>query len=110
MKLSENKSTLPGRKQIYRYKDEEGFFAYDIIALEEEPLTGEPLLVKTMEKGKLISELPSIEVIRNYAKKSLKKIPNKYQVLSNAPEYPVKLSQKLTDLTARLTIELRNRN
>lgn len=110
MKLSENKSTLPGRKQIYRNKDEEGFFTYDTIALEEETLTGEPLLIQTMEKGKLIYKLPSIEAIRDHAKKSLEKIPNKYQVLLNAPEYPIKYSQKLVNLTSRLTIELRNRN
>lgn len=110
MKLSENKSTLPGRKQVYRYKDENGFFAYDLIALEEETLNGEPLLVKTMEKGKLIYDLPSIEAIRDRVKKTLQKIPNKYLVSLKAPKYPVRLSQPLKNLTARLTNELRNKN
>lgn len=109
MKLSENKSTLPGRKQVYRYKDSKGFFSYDMIALEEESLSGKPLLIKTMENGKLIYDLPSLKVIRNYAKESLQKIPSKYRLLTNAPEYPVRLSPKLINLTMKLTRKLGNK-
>ena len=36
MKLSKDKITLPGRKQVYRFKNEEGFFKKDIIALSDE--------------------------------------------------------------------------
>jgi nicotinate phosphoribosyltransferase len=109
MKLSEGKSTLPGRKQIYRFKDKTGFFDYDIIGLQEEKLPGEPLLEKVMEKGELTYDLPSLIVIRKYAKEALQKLPNKYKILKAAPEYPVRLSQNLENLTRNLAITLRNK-
>ena len=99
MKLSKNKSTLPGKKQIFRFVDKDGFFIHDIIGLEEEKLSGESLLVKTMEKGKLIYNLPSLEAIRTNAKENLKKLPSKYHIFTNAPKYPVKLSKTLDKLT-----------
>lgn len=102
MKLSKNKSTLPGKKQIFRYIDENGLFTHDIIALEEEKLTGRSLLLKVMEKGKLIYNLPSLIAIRNYARENLKQFSSKYQVLTNAPTYPVKLSNKLEKLSKNL--------
>ena len=61
MKLSKDKITLPGRKQVYRFKDAAGNFEKDIIALADEKVQGEPLLVKVMEKGKLIYKLPSLD-------------------------------------------------
>ena len=42
MKLSKDKITLPGRKQVYRFKDAEGYFEKDIIALAEEKIAGRP--------------------------------------------------------------------
>lgn len=102
MKLSKNKLTLPGKKQIFRCSDKEGFFSHDIIALEEEKLPGECLLIKTMEQGKLIYHMPSLENIRAYAKENLKKLPSKYHTFTNAPKYPVKLSEKLDKLTKNL--------
>jgi nicotinate phosphoribosyltransferase len=109
MKLSEGKSTLPGRKQVYRFKDNRGYFDYDIIGLQEENLPGDPLLEKVMEKGELTYDLPSLTVIRKYAKETFQKLPNKYKILKNAPEYPVRLSQTLENLTRNLTVNLRNK-
>ncbi len=48
MKLSKDKITLPGRKQVYRFQDPERFFRRDVIALADEKVGGEPLLVKVM--------------------------------------------------------------
>ena len=64
MKLSKDKITLPGRKQVYRFRDAVGNFEKDIIALADEKVQGEPLLVKVMEKGKLIYKLPPLEYHR----------------------------------------------
>ena len=64
MKLSKDKITLPGRKQVYRFKDKDGSFRKDIIALADERVEGEPLLVKVMEKGKLTYNLPSLDAIK----------------------------------------------
>ena len=36
MKLSKDKITLPGRKQVYRFRNEDGTFSKDVIALADE--------------------------------------------------------------------------
>jgi nicotinate phosphoribosyltransferase len=102
MKLSKNKNTLPGRKQVYRVCNGDGDYQRDVIALSDEPAVGAPLLVKVIEKGKLVYCLPTLEEIRRTAAENISKLPSKYQALSNAPAYPVKLSQKLQDLTEKI--------
>jgi nicotinate phosphoribosyltransferase len=106
MKLSEGKATLPGRKQVYRFKDKNGNFAKDIIALADEKVKGKPLLVKVMEKGEIIYALPSLDEIRATAAESLSKLPEKYQKLTGAPTYPVELSQDLEILIRKLKKKL----
>ncbi len=110
MKLSEDKATFPGRKQVYRFTDDSGKFTHDIVGLDKENIIGEPLLIKVIEKGKLIYNLPSIEEIRNYAKISLQKLPNKYKILNNPQKYPVQLSQNLETLTRKLATQLRKKD
>jgi nicotinate phosphoribosyltransferase len=106
MKLSEGKVTLPGRKQVYRFKDKNGDFEKDVIALTDEKVDGEPLLVKVMEKGEIIYDLPSLDEIRATAAANLSKLPEKYKELTNAPEYPVELSRDLERLIRKLKRKL----
>jgi nicotinate phosphoribosyltransferase len=98
MKLSKDKITFPGRKQVYRFSSREGGFRKDVIALSDEQMDGEPLLVKVMEKGKLVYKLPRLSEIQANAKDNLSKLPAQYKALTNAPAYPVELSQKLVKL------------
>jgi nicotinate phosphoribosyltransferase len=106
MKLSKDKITLPGRKQVYRLKDAEGGFEKDTIALADEKVNGEPLLVKVMEKGKLTYALPSLEQIRGNATANLSKLPDEYKALTGAPVYPVELSRNLLNLVKTLKRQL----
>ena len=106
MKLSKDKITLPGRKQVYRLKKANGHLKKDVISLTDESIEGEPLLVKVMEKGKLSIGLPSLEQIRAAASENLSKLPEEYKVLTNAPTYPVELSQKLQNLIKTLKLQL----
>jgi len=106
MKLSKGKITLPGRKQVYRFKDAEGRFEKDTIALADEKVDGEPLLVKVMEKGKLTYALPSLEQIRGNAAENLSKLPDEYKALTDAPVYPVELSRNLLNLVKTLKRQL----
>jgi nicotinate phosphoribosyltransferase len=106
MKLSEGKATLPGRKQVYRFKDKNGNFAKDMIALADEKVKAEPLLVKVMEKGEIIYDLPSLDEIRATAAENLSKLPEKYKKLTGAPTYPVELSQDLEVLIRKLKKKL----
>jgi len=106
MKLSKDKITLPGRKQVYRFKNSDGIFLKDVIALTDEPAVGEPLLIQVMEKGKLLYKLPRLEEIRKIAADNLSKLPPQHKELMNAPAYPVELSQKLLDLIAKLKLQI----
>jgi nicotinate phosphoribosyltransferase len=106
MKLSKDKSTLPGRKQVYRFKGDDGSFRKDIIALADEGVDGEGLLVKVMEKGKLTYSLPTLPQIQAVAAESLSKLLNEYKALTDAPAYPVELSQKLQNLIKKLRAKL----
>lgn len=106
MKLSKDKITLPGRKQVYRSIDSDGNFAGDTIALADEKTDGAGLLVKVMDKGELCVSLPSLEKIRGFAKQNLAKLPAKYQQLNDTPVYPVLLSQRLKNLISELKEQL----
>jgi len=106
MKLSKGKITLPGRKQVYRFKNKDGSFEKDVIALTDESVEGEPLLVKVMEKGKLIYRLPSLDEIRANAAENLSKLPDDYKALTGAPVYPVELSRNLQNLIKTLKRQL----
>ncbi|MGA3288981.1 MAG: nicotinate phosphoribosyltransferase [Candidatus Bathyarchaeia archaeon] len=106
MKLSKDKITLPGRKQVYRFMDAAGNFEKDTIALADEKVQGEPLLVKVMEKGKLIYKLPSLGNIRATAAGNLSKLPKEYKALTGAPVYPVELSRNLLNLIKTLKRKL----
>jgi len=107
MKLSKGKITLPGRKQVFRVRDKMGNFVKDIIALHNEKVEGEPLLVRVMEKGEIIYDLPSLEDIRKRALENLSKLPMKYKRLKDAPHYPVVLSPRLKKMLNELTSELK---
>jgi nicotinate phosphoribosyltransferase len=106
MKLSKDKITLPGRKQVYRFKDDDGKVRWDVISLADEKSAGDPLLVRVMEKGKLTYNLPSLNEIRIKAAESLSKLPDEFKALTNAPVYPVELSQKLQALVETTKLQL----
>jgi nicotinate phosphoribosyltransferase len=104
MKLSQGKITLPGRKQVFRFKDKGSNFLKDTIALDDEKMIGgEPLLLKVMEKGRLIYGLPSLEEIRKRASDNVSRLPEKYRKLKGASRYPVELSRGLKRLMRELT-------
>jgi nicotinate phosphoribosyltransferase len=106
MKLSEGKVTLPGRKQVYRFKDAEGKFRKDTIALANEKVGGEPLLVKVMEKGTVTCAFPSLSEIRAVAAENLALLPAKYKAVTGTAEYPVALSPNLKKMMENLRKKL----
>jgi nicotinate phosphoribosyltransferase len=108
MKLSKGKITLPGKKQIFRQKDRNGKYAKDILGLEHEKLSGELLLTKIMEKGRVMCELPTLEEIRKVALRNLSELPDEYKKLKNTTAYPVQLSPELKKTKRQLTAQLRN--
>jgi nicotinate phosphoribosyltransferase len=103
IKLSTEKTVLPGRKQIFR-QEANGTAKRDVIAWVEEELRGQPLLQPVMRKGR---RLPAGEVtlneIRRYAGEQLAKLPAGLRALGPAdPSYPVEISPELAALNRRV--------
>jgi nicotinate phosphoribosyltransferase len=69
LKLSESKSTLPGRKQIFRNA------AGDTIGLRDEHVPGKPLLVRVMAGGKRVQPVESLETRRQRCRAELAALP-----------------------------------
>ena len=61
MKLSEGKLSLPGAKQVFRRRGDDGSLSGDIIGLQEEsgPVDAEPLLREVMAGGVRIAPSPA---------------------------------------------------
>jgi nicotinate phosphoribosyltransferase len=80
---------------VHRYKDQQGNYAKDVIALADDNLEAEQLLIPVMENGKITYELPSLNEVRTAAKESLSRLPEQYKKLTNPQTYPVDLSKAL---------------
>jgi len=108
MKLSEKKSTYPGRKQVFRVRDKAGKMKEDFIGLEDEKL-GERLLHKVMEKGKRIISKKSLEEKREQFFQKVKSLPEPLKDVTTSFVYPVKVSPKLTKLIVSLSKKIKER-
>jgi len=98
MKLSESKSTLPGRKQIFRERAA-GKAVRDMVGLMDEPISGEPLMIKVMENGGRLSGPEPLDVARARCRSERAALPDPLLSLSKAhPGYPVELSEGLKHL------------
>jgi len=90
MKKSEGKFTYPGKKQVYRYGDS------DILGLINENLDGTPLLTNKIKDGKIVYQERSLEEIRKYTLKNVKKLPEKLKENKvDQTIYPVFISKEL---------------
>ena len=106
-KFSEDKHTLPGAKQVFR------FASHDIIACSWECLgcgPGEPesraLLRPVLIGGKLVEPLPSVTATRKYAAESIKKLPTVIRSLFDTDQhYPVEHSPALMTLYEKVQHE-----
>lgn len=119
LKLSENpeKIILPGRKQVYRWYDEEGHFYADGIQLAEEaPATclyhpqdperhvdlsgyrSEPLLRPVMEQGRRLAPIVSPQEIARYARDRLACLAPEHRRFDNPHPYKVGISAALLQL------------
>ena len=106
MKLSPDKVSLPGAKQVFRTKDADGMFAKDIIALHDEELPGGlPLLEEVMRNGKRTGQLATLEEVRTRFQDDFSSLDGRFKVLNNPPRFPVSISGKLERLTSEVREE-----
>jgi len=130
LKLSESltKTSLPGRKRIFRCLDGQGRFAADAIALEPESevarivhpfeprtslrlsgLRQEPLFVTVVEGGRRLSPSETTSGIAAYARQRLAALPDEHKRFEKPHIYQVGLSEKLAALRDGLVRRLRLR-
>ncbi len=106
MKLSPEKMSLPGAKQVFRTKDANGMFAKDIIALHDEELPGGlPLLEEVMRNGKRTGQPVTLEEVRKRFQEDFSSLDGRFKVLNNPPRFPVSISGKLERLTSKVREE-----
>ncbi len=131
MKLSENieKTTLPGKKQLYRCYDQEGMFYRDAILLSDEDpeeaeiiydpvhpekntiiksLQKEPLLKPVVMNGKVIMEKKSLNEIHRYLLKRAALLPKEHFRFISPHIYKTGISEKLMHLRNTLKSQLQH--
>lgn len=97
-KLSEDKISLPGSKQVFRDSER------DVLARSGECGRGEALLRPVLLGGRLIEPLPTLEEARCRAAESLARLPQPLRELEVAEPWPMVQSpelQALIDWTRR---------
>ncbi|PWU07345.1 MAG: nicotinate phosphoribosyltransferase [Terriglobia bacterium] len=100
-KFSDEKTTLPGSKQIFRDK------ARDVIARSGECGNGEALLRPVILGGCLIEPLPTLEQARCRAAQSLARLPAPLRELEEAEQpWPVIYSRELRTLVEQTRLNL----
>jgi nicotinate phosphoribosyltransferase len=95
-KFSDEKKTLPGAKQIYRFRD------HDIVALSTECSSdfvgAEPLLRPVIHDGKLVEPLPTLAQARATAASAIAALPDSLRSLDVVKPYRIDVSPRLIEL------------
>jgi nicotinate phosphoribosyltransferase len=106
MKLSTDKVSLPGAKQVYRTSDADGMFTKDIIALDDEKLPGGlPLLEEVMRGGERTGLPATLDEARSRFENDFASLDDRFKVLKNPPRFPVSISGKLEKLSSQVREE-----
>lgn len=102
-KLSSGKTIYPGRKQVFRRRDDGGF-AGDTLGQPDERLEGEPLLVPVMKDGRrLPRDDAGLGAARVRAHQQIESLPAQLRSLDDAGwAYPVAVSPGVARELVRL--------
>jgi nicotinate phosphoribosyltransferase len=98
-KFSDEKSTRPGAKQIYRFKD------HDMLALQTEcsdDFGSSPLVRPALHNGELVEREPAIMDVRSSAMSNVAALPPELLDLQKSAPYRVEVSSRLAELTESL--------
>lgn len=99
LKNSPGKKLLPGRKQVWRFRDADGCYNYDEICRDTEQRDGEPLLVTVVRNGEPVAPEPDIEESRERVKRALDEMgPALLSLGKEDKDYDVRISAELDQL------------
>ena len=95
---SSDKTTLPFNKQIYR-RTRNGFMLDDII---DRPSNNkykgyQQLLVPVVKEGNLVYDFPSLKETKEYTKRQLSSLQERYRRLDDFEAFPVKIGKDILD-------------
>jgi nicotinate phosphoribosyltransferase len=98
-KRSAGKATWPGRKQVFRWRDDRGRIVRDLLTLEADGRDGTPLLVPVMRDGRRLAPSPPLDAVRAHAAAERAALPEGVRRLDgDGPAYPVTVSEPLRAL------------
>ncbi|MCC6177707.1 MAG: nicotinate phosphoribosyltransferase [Chloroflexi bacterium] len=102
VKVAGDKTTWPGRKEVYRLGTYEG----DVVQLANEPRPSDEaarLLKPVVRDGVILpGSLPPLSEIWEFARQNLERLPEQYRRIENPTPYPVRYSPALTALRNRM--------
>jgi nicotinate phosphoribosyltransferase len=108
MKLSTGKTSLPGEKQVFRRTDA-GTHVGDVVDVRGADGPGDPLLKPVVEDGDLIAEVPSLDAIRERARRERRRLPADVRAVESPESYSVEVGDDLGALTERTRERIRER-
>jgi nicotinate phosphoribosyltransferase len=103
IKLSSEKKTFPGIKQIYRAVGKDGRYSHDVLALEGEHVDAAPLLEQVVSAGSRVAPRRGLEEIRRYCLDSVAKLPVCVKEPCAGTPYRVEPSEALNGLVNELS-------
>ncbi len=107
-KYSEEKSTLPGAKQVFRFANRDLMSRTAESPAECREVECEALLRPVIIMGRLVEPLPDATAAREYARRSVAKLPKKLRSCFECdPPYPVDLTAELQHLVEEVRRQAR---
>jgi hypothetical protein len=94
---------------VFRVYDRKKRYIKDILGLEKEKIRGRPLLLKVIDKGRIIYRSPSLEQIKKRFKDNLLRFPGALKEAHPRYKYPVVISPQLNRLRRTLVHQLEER-
>jgi nicotinate phosphoribosyltransferase len=105
-KRSIGKATWPGRKQVWRRYGPDGRMSGDILSIESDKQSGEPLLQLVMRGGGRIAPSPTLVDGRALAAHELERLPESLRRLEPGAQYPVQVAEALMHLATEVDSRL----
>lgn len=110
LKLSSRKQTLPGPKQVFRYRSPDGTYLRDVIGTAREQAPGaEALLASVMQGGKRLAPEPELNELRQRFGREFASLPERHKLLRSPETYDVRLSEELERLRQQVVREAQRR-